>query len=64
MVDSTLSYGHCMGYNRPVQCRSKVSDTVSPVAASISYGSSIVYMKPSICLNLVVPESSISGYGG
>jgi hypothetical protein len=51
MVDGTLSYGHCMGYNRPVQCRSKVSNTVFPVAASISYGSSIVYMKPSICLN-------------
>ena len=53
MVDSTLSYGDYMGYILPVQYRSKVCNTVSTVATSISHGSTIVYMKPSICPNLV-----------
>jgi hypothetical protein len=56
-VDSILSYGHYMGYNLPVQYGSKVCNTVSLVDTSMSYGSTIVYMKPSICPNLVVPES-------
>jgi hypothetical protein len=56
-VDSTLSYGHYMGYNLPVQNRSKVCNTMSPVDTSISYGSAMVYMKPSVCPNLVVAES-------
>jgi hypothetical protein len=47
-VDSILSYGHYMGYNLPVQYRSKVCNTVSPVDTSMSYSSAIVYMKPSI----------------
>jgi hypothetical protein len=64
MVDSTLSLGHYMGYNLPVQYRSEACSTVSPVDTSMSYGSTIVYMEPSICPNLAVPESWISGYGG
>jgi hypothetical protein len=56
-VDSILSYGHYMGHNLPVQYGSKVCSTVSPVDTSMSYGSAIVYMKPSVCPNLVVPES-------
>ena len=34
-----------MGYHLPVEYRSKVSNTVSTVDTSMSYGSSIVYMK-------------------
>jgi hypothetical protein len=63
MVGSTLSYGHYMGYNLAVQYQSIVCNTVSPVATSMSCGSTIVYMKPSICPNLV-SESWISGCGG
>jgi hypothetical protein len=58
-VDSILSYGHYMRYNLPVQYGSKVCNTVSPVDTGMSYGSAIVYMTPSICPNLVVPESWI-----
>jgi hypothetical protein len=37
--------GHFMGYRLPIEYRSKVSNTVSTVDTSISYGSSIVCMK-------------------
>jgi hypothetical protein len=50
MVDSTLSHDHYMAHNLPIQYRSKVSNTVSSVVTSISYGITIVYMKPAIFL--------------
>jgi hypothetical protein len=63
MLDSTLSHDHYMAHNLPIQYRSKVSNTVSSVVTGISYGMTIVYMKPATCPNRVA-ESHISSYAG
>ena len=47
-----MSYGHYMGYNLSVQYRSKVSNTVSTVDTSMSYGSSIVKLVFYVQINL------------
>ena len=46
-----MSYGHYMGYNLSVQYRSKVSNTVSTVDTSMSYGSSIVKLIMYVLIN-------------
>jgi hypothetical protein len=54
-------YGEYMMYHLPIQYRSKVSNTVSTLVTTMSYGITIVYMKLVICCSHVV-ESWFSSY--
>jgi heme exporter protein D len=54
-------YGEYMMYHLPIQYRCKVSNTVSTVVTTMSYGITIVYMKLVICCSHVV-ESWFSSY--
>ena len=53
-MNCILSYGQYMKYNLPIQYRCKVSNTVSTVVTSMSYGITIMYMKLVIYHSYVV----------